>query len=194
MECHEFLEGYSSYADGLLDAAEERRFERHRKACGSCSRYHRVIRRGTEIFRNLPRARPSSDFLPRLRHRLYHLQDGIPLDATTRGGGAAAIAVAAVGILALSWLPFAASVPVEVELPAVAVEAPRERAAGVRPPSLFEPGPVLGSGLDDRATAPAWREGAAWFQVADRRGTGWAAYPSGPSFLATTQGSLLPAR
>ena len=190
MECDEFLEGYSSYRDGRLEDEGRRRFERHLEGCSSCARYDRVIRRGTEIFRNLPRARPSTDFLPRLRHRLYHLQDGIPLEAA-RGGGAAAVAVAAVGLLALSWLPFAATMPVEVELPAVAVEAPAERTADVPGPSLFEPAPVLGAGLNDGAAASGWNDGAGWLQSADRPPAGWSSFPSGPSFLATTQGPLL---
>lgn len=143
MECKDFLEGYSAYLDGVASPAEEAAFERHIEECEACARYDRVVQRGLEIFRNLPRVEPSSDFLPRLRHRLFHVEDGIPFQSVRHGGSAAAVAVAAVGLLALAWLPFAARMPVEVQLPTVAVEAPALQEQTHRVPSLFEPGPFL---------------------------------------------------
>jgi hypothetical protein len=56
------------------------------------------------------------------------------------GGGAALVAMAAVGLLAVVWLPFASKIPVEVELAPVAVTAP---ATGAEVPSLFSPGPFV---------------------------------------------------
>ena len=50
------------------------------------------------------------------------------------------VAVAAVGLLALVWLPFASRIPVEVELAPVAVTAPSP-ADDV--PSLFSDGPFV---------------------------------------------------
>ncbi len=125
MECEDFLEGYSDYLDGLLDAAREVEFERHIEACEHCARYDRVVQRGLSLCRELPDIDGAPDFLPRLRHRIYHLEDGIPMSSVRPGGSAALVAVAAVGLLAFAWLPFATSVPVEVELPAVAARAPR---------------------------------------------------------------------
>lgn len=142
MECKEFLEGYSAYLDGVVSREEKEAFREHLERCEACTRYDRVVQRGIEIFRNLPRPDPSPDFFPRLRHRLYHIEDGIPFDSARHGGSAALVAVAAVGLLALAWLPFATQMPVEVELPAVAVEAPPPEAE--RPmPSLLDPGPFV---------------------------------------------------
>lgn len=142
MECKEFLEGYSSYLDGLAGEDERRAFREHLDGCESCARYDRVVQRGLRAFRNLPRLDPSDDFLPRLRHRIYHLQDDIPLSSARHGGSAALLAVAAVGLLALAWLPFASQVPVEIQLPEVAVERPVEVEEG-SVPSLFDRGPFV---------------------------------------------------
>lgn len=171
MECKEFLEGYSAYLDGVVSREEEEAFRQHLERCEACARYDRVVQRGIEIFRNLPRPDPSPDFLPRLRHRLYHIEDGIPFDAARHGGSAALVAVAAVGLLALAWLPFATRMPVEVELPAVAVEAPPAETERELP-SLLDSGPFVapttGSDASWLATSPAWDAGASLFDGARR--------------------------
>lgn len=154
MDCEDFLEGYSDYLDGLLGSAEAERFEAHRRECEHCARYDRVVQRGLQIYRSLPEPDPSPDFLPRLRHRIYHLEDGIPLNDVRHGGSAALVAVAAVGLLAFAWLPFATSVPVEVELPAVAVRTPEPDGASL-------PEPVGGSPF--AAPAPAAETGHSLF-------------------------------
>lgn len=189
MECDEFIAGYSAYRDGHLGPGREERFREHLSACDSCARYDRVVSKGTQVLRDLPRPEPSPDFLARLRHRLYHVRDGIPLTAD-RGGGPAVVAVAAVGLLAFAWLPFATHVSVEVELPAVAVEQPAgpalagEAEPGSAGPSgwdaaprLPEPGVLEGDGRF--GTLPGWYDGVFW----PRNGRGISA---GPSFLATS--------
>lgn len=155
MRCEEFLEGYSDYLDGHLSQPERRRFSGHLDSCDSCSRYDRVVQRGLKVVRNLPRVNASSDFLPRLRHRIYHIEDDIPFSGSRPGGSAALVAVAVVGLFALVWLPFASRVPVEVELPAVAVERPPPAVAEEPLPSLFDSGPFIVTGSE----APdAWVE------------------------------------
>ena len=163
MECNEFLEGYSAYRDGLVDEAERDAFRAHLESCESCARYDRVVRKGTDVLRDLPPVDPPSDFLARLQHRIYHIEDGIPLDASLRGGGAALMAVAAVGLLALAWLPFAARAPVEVELPAVAVDVPERSTAtaGGDAGELIDPGPFVRpvAEVDEAAERlPAWSD------------------------------------
>lgn len=179
MDCDEFLEGYSSYLDERIAPEERQEFVDHMDGCSSCARYDRVMRRGLELVRDLPEAEPAPDFLPRLRHRIYHLKDGIPLNPTG-GGSAALVAVAAVGLLALAWMPFATRMPVEVELPPVAVERPAPE-AGAEVPSLFQPGPFLERG----AETGAWRGTNRWFQGSAGGGTAALAPPV--SFLASTR-------
>lgn len=197
MECDEFIAGYSSYRDGFLDPGREERFRDHLEACSSCARYDRVVTRGTEVLRDLPRPEPSPDFLSRLRHRIYHVRDGIPLDGT-RGGSAAAVAVAAVGLLAFAWLPFATQVPVEVELPAVAVEGPAASAEDVAAPEagtaetmemprFFEPGLLVdGEGGD---AAAGWYGAGLWPGSGYPASTGLGEPPGMSPFLVTTRTS-----
>lgn len=179
MECKEFLEGYSAYLDGVVSREEREAFRQHLERCEACARYDRVVQRGIEIFRNLPRPDPSPDFLPRLRHRLYHIEDGIPFDSARHGGSAALLAVAAVGLFALAWLPFATQMPVEVELPAVAVEAPPPEAERALP-SLLDPGPFVapraGGDAFWLAASPGWDVGASLFEGARRGASTYGAF------------------
>lgn len=157
MDCEEFLNGYSEYTDGLRGSEQLRAFEHHLRSCPTCARYDRVVKQGTDLLRNLPRPGTSADFLPRLRHRLYHIDDHTVLGSRL-GGSAALIAMAAVGVLALVWLPFARRIPVEVELAPVAVTVP---ASNAEIPSLFSSGPFVtpvafeGVGIH-RAGASIW--------------------------------------
>lgn len=168
MECEEFLRSYSDYRDGLLPPSRFVAFEAHLEACESCSRYDRILSRGIEILNSLPPASSSPDFLPRLQHRLYHVDDEIPLTAGRPGGAAALVAVAAVGLLALTWMPFATRLPVEVELPAVTVQHPARDlvSATEEAGSLFRHGPFVLPASEALAVpgggplhwdAPAWR-------------------------------------
>lgn len=166
MECKDFLEGYSAYRDGLVDEAERDAFRAHIEQCESCARYDRVVRKGTNVLRDLPEVDPPSDFLARLQHRIYHIEDGIPLRSTLEGGSAAVLAVAAVGLLALAWMPFAVRAPVEVELPAVAVDAPerppaRTTSVTSRARELVDPGPFVDSESEVEEAArsmPVWSD------------------------------------
>lgn len=139
MKCEHFLESYSDYVDGLLDEAAEIACDEHVTHCPSCSRYARVMQEGVDLLRELPAAKPATDFSPRLTHRLYHVADNIPWAVAHPGGSAAVLAVAAVGLLSLFWLPFATQIPVEVEFAPVAVDAPEVTPVA----ALFQPPPHL---------------------------------------------------
>lgn len=191
MECKDFLEGYSSYRDDLLDEPEKEAFRAHLECCESCARYDRVVRKGTRVLRELPPVDPPSDFLARLRHRIYHLEDGIPLSSSFPGGSAALVAAAAAGLLALAWLPIATHAPVEVELHPVAVDAPevRRTAAGR---DLVDPGPFMRTRATVAETAeslPAWSD-VRLLPVHDRSGAASAATVGAvPAFAGPSPGS-----
>ena len=141
MSCDRFIELYTDYRDGVLTPALHAEVEEHLEECPCCERYHRVMQRGLEILSSVPSAESSDDFMPRLRHRLYNVDCGITEGRRRFGGSAALIGVAAVGLLALFWLPFAATVPVEMELAPVSAHAPPPGAEEV--PALFRSGPFV---------------------------------------------------
>jgi anti-sigma factor RsiW len=142
MVCQEFIDSYTEYMDGLLDDDDYARVEKHLADCDSCRRYKRVLTRGLSLWRGLPVAVTSPDFRPRLQHRLYHVEEEGKLSDRQRAGKAALAAVALVGLVAMAWIPFAARMSYEVELPAVVVQAPPAVVAE-RQPSLFDPGPYM---------------------------------------------------
>ena len=124
-----------------MSPEEVAEFEKEIACCSTYSRYDAVMKEGIDLLAELPRPESSDDFMPRLRHRLYNVDQGITSTSRWRGGSAALLGMAGVGILALFWLPFAATVPLELELPAVAVQTPGASAEAV--PALFRRGPFL---------------------------------------------------
>ncbi len=141
-DCNRFLQEYSDYRDGALSAEREAEFREHVNACPCCARYDRVLRAGSELLSSLPSEEPAEDFMPRLTHRLYNVDEGLTaMPAHQFAGAAALVGVAAVGILALFWLPFAAIVPVEMQLDPVAAYAPPPGDDDL--PSLFRSGPFI---------------------------------------------------
>ncbi|MDH3297350.1 MAG: zf-HC2 domain-containing protein [Gemmatimonadota bacterium] len=156
MRCTPFLEGYTEFRDGLLAPAREAEFRAHIRDCPECRRYDRVVGHSLALLAELPQPESSDDFMTRLQHRVYNVDQGVVDSGSNRLlGSAALIGVAAVGVLALFWLPFAASVPVEWELAPVAAEMPSGHlVSGTdNTPSLLSPGPfvVPVSLLDERA-------------------------------------------
>ena len=138
-DCDRFIQEYSEYRDGVLTPDREAEFREHVAACPCCARYDRVLRAAGDLLAQLPSAEPHDDFMPRLQHRLYNIDEGLgDMPAHRFAGAAALVGVAAVGILALFWLPFAASVPVELQLDPVAAYVPPPVDEEV--PSLFRRG------------------------------------------------------
>jgi hypothetical protein len=99
--------------------------------------------------------------MPRLQHRLYNVDEGLSdLPAHRFAGGAALVGMAAVGLLALFWLPFAATVPVEMQLDPVAAYVPPAVDGDV--PNLFRQGPFVDASIRNgveilEAGAPFWK-------------------------------------
>ncbi|CAN5898324.1 hypothetical protein BH23GEM7_BH23GEM7_25710 [soil metagenome] len=141
VDCSQFLDGYSEYRDGLLGDSTREAFLAHLAACQSCSRYDRVVSRGTELFRELPRLECSDDFMPRLQHRIFHLDDELKGFGRHTSGTSAMLTFTIAALFALAaWLPALRSAPAVVRLPAVAARAPQPP---VQAPALFRGGPLL---------------------------------------------------
>ena len=138
MRCEDFIHDYSDFRDGLVTETSRAGYERHLAECARCRRYDHVVSRGAALYSELPSPSVSPDFMPRLQHRIYHLEDATRLTTRRTVGSAALVAVAGVGFLAVTWLPFAGRMSVEVRLPSVTVEAPQP--AYAEESDLFEPG------------------------------------------------------
>ena len=72
MDCCEFREKYSEFADGVLDDAAELRARRHLALCSACRRFDAAFRLGVSALRDLPSVDVSGRFSDRLRGRLSH--------------------------------------------------------------------------------------------------------------------------
>lgn len=145
MACKEFIDRYTEYVDGALAPDERRRFDAHLEGCKSCRRYQRVLTRGLAAWRALPRVSTSPDFLPRLQHRLYHVDESSKRSWRGQLGRAAAIAVASAGLFTLGVSNGSQPLLVEVQLPPVMADVPTETVAESR-----------GSRFADDPSVPDW--------------------------------------
>ena len=138
MNCSEFHDRFSDYFDGPGEPQFLGEADSHLAACADCRRYHAVVGRGAAILREASDVAVADDFLPRLQHRIYHLEDGPALGPT--GAGSATTVSTAVAIAALialaAWSPTLVRAP-EVALPPIVVDRPEPRVLGVRPPELW---------------------------------------------------------
>lgn len=132
MTCQEFLARYSEYLDERLEPLESALWRAHMNRCPSCARYDRVLRRGLALVRDLPEVEPSSDFGPRLQHRLYHVDDE-PEMGHRASGASAVVSLAIAGVLAaIAWSPVIRPGPVTVELAPMEARAPSSTDVRVR--------------------------------------------------------------
>ena len=140
--CTEFLRDFSDYRDGMMSPAERAIVESHLAGCPSCARYARVVEQGVEKLKAAGGIQPSEDFLPRLQHRLYAIEDGYatPLYRTSSATSAGFVVAIAALISAAAWLPLARPRAAVVELPAVVAATPQ---GSDTVHSLFRAGPLL---------------------------------------------------
>ncbi len=131
MDCKTFLDGYSDYRDGLLDAAAYAEFDDHMAECASCARYDRVVAGGVQVLHELPELEVSEDFMERLQHRLWHAQDDRAAARARRARRAprraASVAVAAAAsVAAVALVPgvYDRIAPTVTMLPSVAASTP----------------------------------------------------------------------
>jgi hypothetical protein len=125
---------------GRMDAMEA-----HLAGCPSCARYDRVVSEGVEELLGVGELEPSYDFLPRLQHRLYNMEEEAARWSRRDRSGTSVgfVALLALLIAAAAWLPLMRSQVAVVELPPVAATAPRTSSdASIH--ALFRAGPLLG--------------------------------------------------
>lgn len=164
MDCREFIARHSELVDGALAPDDRTRLREHAERCSSCARYDRVVRRGGELVRQLlPRVEASSDFQPRLKHRLYHVRDE---SAPRHAGVYAALAVLLVAGTGVAVVANEPQTPV-VQAEPVLVGPPSA------PPSLVGPATPARVPLVRYSAAPARRAGAVRTVGADVR---WPVY------------------
>ena len=139
MTCPEFQARFSDYYDGTGEPAFMTEASSHLDGCAECRRYRDVVEQGIQILKAVPTPSVSDDFLPRLQHRIYHLEDGPALGQSETAGSAttATTALAIAMLIALAaWSPALVQSP-EVDLPPIVVNRPAARVLGVRPPVLW---------------------------------------------------------
>lgn len=133
MTCSEFVEGFSDYHDGTASAVGIREAEDHLSSCAGCRRYRDVLVRGAEVLRALPTPGVREDFVPRLQHRLYHVDQKEALHRqSTSGSPGVAVFGVAVLFAAAAWSPtLHRGVPVVELAPIVVSHRPVPRARPV---------------------------------------------------------------
>jgi predicted anti-sigma-YlaC factor YlaD len=101
MNCRQFRDAYSDFADGLLDEQAEVRCHVHLAECADCRRFDATLRRGLMALRGLREPVPSEDFDERLLARLATERPEEPESRLLVGMAGAVMVLAVVG--ALGW-------------------------------------------------------------------------------------------
>jgi anti-sigma factor RsiW len=140
VNCSDFLQDYSSYRDGLLSSDRGNELRSHLTVCESCARYDRVVGGGVELVRSLEAVEPSEDFMDRLQHRIYHVEDEMRQARFSSGTSIALTVAIAAAIGVTAWTPSLRPSAQEVMLPPVVASAP-VRTEVI--PSIFRAGPIL---------------------------------------------------
>ena len=137
MTCSEYFKNFSDFIDGNTAEEDVRAFEEHLNECAACSRHRRVIEQGSALLRTLPKPKLSENFVPRLRHRLYHVDDQYSLRSAASVATPAALLAMAVILIIVSWLPVFRDATPEIALETVVVEQPPLQV--MRQPSVMSP-------------------------------------------------------
>lgn len=109
MNCSQFRQFYSDFADGLLEEADDVAFQVHMAECRACERFDQALQRGRRALRGLQAPIPSGDFDSRLFQRIMAecRHDEAPLRRHRSGLTGAALVVALLGVVgweARGWL------------------------------------------------------------------------------------------
>ena len=121
MTCSEFHDRFSDYYDGTGDPSFLGEADVHLAACADCRRYHAILVQGSAILRSSPRVTVSEDFLGRLQHRIYHIDDATAIGREAGSATTVSTAVAIAALIALAaWSPALVRAP-HVQLPPIVV-------------------------------------------------------------------------
>lgn len=124
-----------------MDGGTREDFEIHMSECASCARYDRLVGSGSAIYRDLTDIEPASDFLPRLQHRIFHIDEESARLGRRASGTSVIFTTAIAGMIGLAaWAPLVRPVKTAVELPPIAAHAPHPEDPT---PVLFRSGPLL---------------------------------------------------
>ncbi len=101
MDCCQFREKYSDFADGLLSEADEQSARAHLARCASCRRLDAAFRTGVGAVRDLPPISISHAFRGRLRSRVRReVASRFPAMYGLSGAIGSLLVVATVGFIA----------------------------------------------------------------------------------------------
>ena len=154
MNCTDFMARSSEFFDGSADDRDHALMEAHLRACDSCRRYKAVYEQGASLLRSLPEPELAEDFEPRLRHRLFHVDDRRALiDSSASATPALTVLGLAVLLTFVAWSPLLRAEPPVVDLAPIVVDrvrqpAPAAPSRSVSPAVVFS---ALGRGLWDDA-------------------------------------------
>lgn len=146
MNCTNFVARSSDYFDGSASARETALMDAHLRECASCRRYKVVYEQGTSLLRSLPEPELADDFEPRLRHRLFHVDDRRAL-IDTSGSATPALTVLGLAVLlsVVAWSPLLREEPPVVDVAPIVVDQVDRPAAASRTSRGFA---VAFGGLD----------------------------------------------
>jgi hypothetical protein len=97
-----------------------------------------VIERGRELIRSSPSVRPAGDFYPRLKHRLFHLEDKDSLSRGSAGSATTGMTILGMAVLLtlVAWVPLMRAREQEVEQGPTLAKHSTNGALGIRPPPV----------------------------------------------------------
>jgi anti-sigma factor RsiW len=125
MDCCEFREKYSDFADGLLTQTAAARARQHLVLCASCRRFDAALRAGLSALRELPPVSVSRSFGERLKRQLRReLAVRIPVIDRWSGAVGALLLVVTVGFIAFDLMEAHGHSGTRHVMPVIASSAP----------------------------------------------------------------------
>lgn len=139
MNCSDFLSRFTDYLDGSAPPDDVDMMEEHLEGCPTCGRYRAVLEGGASLLRSLPVPELCEDFEPRLRHRIYDVDDERVLSVHQSGTPALTVLGIAVLLSALAWMPVLLGGSRDVILDPIVVSGAPHDDTGLLPVLLLTP-------------------------------------------------------